>query len=526
VLDNVIAAGSSGNAKLLVAWDGSILSSTPGAGTIITTVGPVTINGANSGQPDTRNTSILIDGQHRALYLVFKSDCLYSPSDGIWPYGSGMVLDNLATSDGGSLYTDGVPAGGTDAFGGAVLVGTPGAPVIASRAATGTDRNPTLAPPANQTRSEGASVNLTATASDPDLSDVVTISASGYPPGLTFSAANGNPASATVSGTLAPGSSAQSPYLIKWCAGDGSTGQAGAASVLTVNNGANAVPSISAPANVTSNEGTAVNIAASATDPDASNTLTITQVGKPADLSFLSAPGPSPRTASINGTPSCDDGNGNPTIYNIVWTVTDGVGGSASTSTFLYVNDVLQVPQITAPTSVTHPIQSFIEVDISAASCMGISSLTANLSALPMGNNAVFSAGGTNAGPNTRGVLTWTPSMADGGDYDVSFTAVNGFATMSVTTAIHVTRVVTGVESGGDPSARFLLEQNRPNPFNPITSIRYSTATEGHVFLAVYDLQGRRLAILQDASVVAIVTAGVETNATCAGDPAHCAPRI
>jgi hypothetical protein len=294
--------------------------------------------------------------------------------------------------------------------------------------------------------------------------------------------------------------------LIEWCAGDGSNGggsAAAATSVLTVTNGANAAPSLSAPANVTSNEGKTLNIAVSATDADASNTLTISQVGKPADMTFASAPGPSPRTASVNGTLSCDDGNGNPTIYNVVWTVADGVGGSASASTFLYVNDVLQVPQITAPTSVTHPIQSFIEIDIAAASCMGISSLTADLSGLPMGNNAVFSAGGTDGGPNTRGVLTWTPGMAEAGDWNVTFTAVNGFATMSVTTVIHVTRVATGVESGGDTPARFVLEQNRPNPFNPITSIRYSTATQGHVFLAVYDLHGRRLAILQDASEAA-----------------------
>jgi hypothetical protein len=78
-----------------------------------------------------------IPSAHRALYLVLVADPGFSNQDGLWPFGHGVILDNVATSDNGALYTDEVPAGGTDAYGGNVLKGTPGAPVISARVAPG-----------------------------------------------------------------------------------------------------------------------------------------------------------------------------------------------------------------------------------------------------------------------------------------------------------------------------------------------------------------------------------------------------
>ena len=48
-----------------------------------------------------------------------------------------------------------------------------------------------------------------------------------------------------------------------------------------------------------------------------------------------------------------------------------------------------------------------------------------------------------------------------------------------------------GPTSTGDTPARFALEQNHPNPFNPRTDIRYALPTDGDVNLRVFDMRGR-----------------------------------
>lgn len=57
-------------------------------------------------------------------------------------------------------------------------------------------------------------------------------------------------------------------------------------------------------------------------------------------------------------------------------------------------------------------------------------------------------------------------------------------------------RVETGVADGGAPALRTTLGENRPNPFNPLTTIRFSMAEEGPVQIAVYDISGRQVRTL------------------------------
>jgi hypothetical protein len=61
---------------------------------------------------------------------------------------------------------------------------------------------------------------------------------------------------------------------------------------------------------------------------------------------------------------------------------------------------------------------------------------------------------------------------------------------------------VTGIQR--PPQAGGIsLEQNRPNPFTPVTAIDYSLATDSHVHLTVYDLFGRCVATLADERATA-----------------------
>jgi hypothetical protein len=132
ILDDIIGGGT-----YLIRWTGSITPATLNATGGNTTGGAVEVS-SNPGAPATvTGASYTIASEHRALYFVFKSDCLFSHEDGLWPEGSGQVIDNLSSSDNGSIYSDAAAAGGVDAFSGNVIVGTPGAPIVSARVAPG-----------------------------------------------------------------------------------------------------------------------------------------------------------------------------------------------------------------------------------------------------------------------------------------------------------------------------------------------------------------------------------------------------
>jgi hypothetical protein len=55
----------------------------------------------------------------------------------------------------------------------------------------------------------------------------------------------------------------------------------------------------------------------------------------------------------------------------------------------------------------------------------------------------------------------------------------------------------TGIPGAGEmPPSRLELYQNFPNPFNPVTEIRYEVPSAGDVRLSVFDLLGREVAVL------------------------------
>lgn len=60
-----------------------------------------------------------------------------------------------------------------------------------------------------------------------------------------------------------------------------------------------------------------------------------------------------------------------------------------------------------------------------------------------------------------------------------------------------ISEMVTAVRGPGGMAPRvFSLEQNFPNPFNPTTTINYKLPRNVHVSLEVYDMLGRRVAVL------------------------------
>ena len=80
----------------------------------------------------------------------------------------------------------------------------------------------------------------------------------------------------------------------------------------------------------------------------------------------------------------------------------------------------------------------------------------------------------------------------------MTFTATN-FLPGTKTTVIHVIGTVTDASENQTGPNKFELAQNRPNPFNPVTSIEFRTASPGHVRLEIFDMAGRFRARIVDA---------------------------
>ncbi len=94
---------------------------------------------------------------------------------------------------------------------------------------------PSIGAPVDTTGLEGSAIILTATSTDPDASELLTISVTGAPASLTLShTPSFSFATATLSGTLTPADAAATPHSIIWSVNDGSGGAANATTTLHV----------------------------------------------------------------------------------------------------------------------------------------------------------------------------------------------------------------------------------------------------------------------------------------------------
>jgi len=167
----------------------------------------------------------------------------------------------------------------------------------------------------------------------------------------------------------------------------------------------------------------------------------------------------------------------------VQWNDADGVGPSPSGP------GVFTAPGVVAPRYLD-PVTFTVFVN----GCDASSVITADLSVLPAGNDATFTAA-----PPAR-TFTWDPAAGDFGDFIVPFTA-HGCNCVRFTrnTDIHlVAGVPTAVDESGSERYALTLFPNRPNPLNPSTVISYSVPGLTRVQLTLFDLSGRIISRLAD----------------------------
>jgi len=137
---------------------------------------------------------------------------------------------------------------------------------------------------ADQTDTEGDVISLQVNASDPDVGDALTYSATGLPSGLSIDQ-NG-----VISGTIAVGAATGSPYSVTVTVEDNGSPVESASEAFqwTVNEPApvNGAPTIDPIADQTDTEGDVISLQVNASDPDVGDVLTYSATGLPSGLSI------------------------------------------------------------------------------------------------------------------------------------------------------------------------------------------------------------------------------------------------
>jgi len=84
------------------------------------------------------------------------------------------------------------------------------------------------------------------------------------------------------------------------------------------------------------------------------------------------------------------------------------------------------------------------------------------------------------------------------GDDDLDLAMISGNTIAIFTNRTDIISDIEEFEGLAHPPVTFELDQNRPNPFNPSTTIGFSLDQRGHVTLALYNILGQRVRTLVD----------------------------
>lgn len=327
-------------------------------------------------------------------------------------------------------------------------------------------------------------VSITATATDPDFGDILTISATGAPASLSLAGSpSPSPASATLSGTLGAGDVGS--FIIDWLVSSSDGGSASAATTLQV--AENVAPVVTAPVSISGAETVAFTFAVSVSDADGDAINSLTASGLPAGASFT------PNAILTGGQFAWTPALGTQGSYSVTFDAASGLParvGSATTAITIgprdrapviagapgTVNGVTSVqiainPTVSDPDG--DPIASFI--------CRG----TQNT---PLPAGATFT---TNAA-NTTGAFRWTPTPAQAGTVSIDFIAGSG--PLNLTTVV-VSKIVVKVDRApvvtapatvaGTENAAIAFNVTASDPdATPIASLLASGLPAGATFTA------------------------------------------
>ncbi len=379
-------------------------------------------------------------------------------------FGDGTVVGPQASSQAGHTYAAGSWTCTVTVTDNGGLTGSASKGVTA----TGVDHPPVVTAPATASGPENTVITVNVTASDPDGNPITSLTAdlTGLPAGnnAVFTP-NASKTAGTLTWTPKFGDMRATPYNVTFTASNAMSGSASTA--ITVTKGDHP-PVVVAPSTVSGAETSVITVDVTASDPDGEpiTSLTADLGGLPPGNNAVFNSNASHTAGTLTWTPTFNDSRNAP--YNVTFTATNAISGRATTA--ITVTNVDRAPSAAAPATASGAENSTITVNVTASDPDGdaITSLTADLSGLPPGNNAVFTTNAT----RTAGTLTWKPTFDDSRStpYTVRFTAANAMTSVPAQTDITVSNtdrapVVTAQTSvTANPGVQLVINVTAADP--------------------------------------------------------------
>jgi parallel beta-helix repeat protein len=245
-------------------------------------------------------------------------------------------------------------------------------------------------------------------------------------------------------------------------------------------------PTLIAPVTATVAEGAALTITVQASDPWGQPIIYLAAElsGLPAENDAVFTPAANLSSGKLVWHPTYSDSG----TYRVTFIASSPATTTATTT--IHVTNTDRAPVITpTPASIEVRAGSLVRVDIAVSDPDGdaIQSLAADLSRLPAGNNATFTANPTLTG----GTLLWTTtSNDDHKNVRVTFTARNA-RTSSIDVSIKIrARAADGAVAAVAP-LEFALAGPFPNPARGVASWSVAMPGSGRVEWSIVDPQGR-----------------------------------
>ena len=122
------------------------------------------------------------------------------------------------------------------------------------------------------------------------------------------------------------------------------------------------------------------------------------------------------------------------------------------------------------------------------------------------GNNVIWAPGANQTESfifnSTDGGNTWTNFSTGTKSWNSMFfsDADNGWVVSNQGDIMKYNSTSTGVKNNSNGPNSFVLHQNFPNPFNPNTAIKFAISEKSQVNLSVFNLLGKKVAVLVDGN--------------------------